>query len=331
MSTALSNSTQTPALQPANNNFANPALAIPALATAILSVPPHDQPNVLPALANAQIIPAVNNDAPNPALAIKIVSESYDSPDSINSTDLHENAYIAACNHLRLDIEAKLLEKPELKEIFKFLTSHTRYLARATIRPLDCPISLKWTQGHANLDDALDRFAQNDRTLDWKIFPQVDGDWADCYRCVGKIELCHYSFIKGPVKGNSSSTITHPTFEAFEDVEDTCKEIWDDILDPTLSRAEAELYIIDLHWWLVQMAPFKTSGTETNFRPGKRLRNNGIMKNQNGTFIEIIIAALRKFKLGVDPRPFADGLSSYHVAMTTSLQQFKALYPTLFR
>jgi avirulence protein AvrB/AvrC len=282
-------------------------------------------------LNNAQVLQQGNNNAPNPALAIKIVSESYDSPHSINSADLQENAYIAACNGLRLDIEAKLPARPKLNEIFTFLTCHTRYLAQATIRPNDCPISLKLTEAHAHLEDTLDRFEEDDTTLAWDLFPQVDGEMGDCYRCVDEVQLCHYTFIKGPIKGNFPSTIAHPTFKNFEDVEDNCKELWDDILDPTLSLAEAEDYITALHWWLVQMAPFKTLGTETDVRRAKRTRNDGIMKNQNGTFIEIIIAALRKFKLGVEPRPFADGLSSYHVAMTTSLQQFKSLYPTLFR
>jgi hypothetical protein len=273
-----------------------------------------------------------NNFVPPPIVVIaanNIVSLDSDHPNSIN-TNLQPAPYAAACWNLCLDIKEKLGSRPLLREIFTFLGNHTRYLVRATVRPKDCPLALTLDANLFHLEDTIDRFQRDDAHLSWNLFPEADGDFGDSYRVVDQIELCHFTFIKGPNKGGLPTTIAHPTGDKFNYAIAKCQELWETTLDPRRSPAEADDDIRDLHWWLLQTAPFKADISEAGVFKRKRERDDASQKNYNETFIEIIIAALYFHKFGTR-RSYEQGVSSYHFALTSSLIEFRNLYPTLFR
>ena len=277
--------------------------------------------------------------APIPANRRHIVSIPADHPDSINLFDIPQHGYLSQCWSLCQDVVAILPSRPSFQEALKSLCNHKYSLKPAALRSDDLVdgLSIIFQDTMPQLASAVYQFQSNDTSLVWELFPDNAGDFGECTRkkttFSGKdANLCHFTYIKGnnDPQTNFPTTISHPKGKDFKTVLEHCESLFHEILNHGvhpfdtvgLKGEQPRQKIVELHWWMGQGGLFKNN--EKQYLPHGKERK--IEKNINGPYIEIFIAALNLYKFKQVPN-YIPGASSYHLAVFTSLEEFKILFP----
>lgn len=193
--------------------------------------------------------------------------------------------------------------------------------------PLSCErVSLPLKGPLLYMSQLLDGFEMNDPSLKWDVYTEMPGDFRDCHRMGTtyqnqRIELTHMTSVlaNDDPEGGLPATITHPKGDNFRLALDHCNRLFRQFSNEQRLPLDVQRSIAELHWWLAQTSPYVGLTPPTE---------HPLSKDKNEIFIEIVIAAITLHKLGTIT-PYANHVKPHRLALTMSLEDFVALYPSL--
>ncbi len=189
------------------------------------------------------------------------------------------------------------------------------------IRNPDSPtVSISLKGQFLPLTHYLDQFEQNEASLKWELYSDVQEGFRDCYR-VGKtdqnesIQLSHITsiFRNNNPEGSYPATIAHPTGDNYRKALGHCKHLFVTICNSQLSEFDTNRQIYRLHWWLAQTSPY--------IAPKPYPKSPVVLDNKNDLFIEIFIAAVKFHKFGI-LTPYVENSYPHQLALVTSEDNF---------
>lgn len=162
---------------------------------------------------------------------------------------------------------------------------------------------------YADIWDRVIQFSKDDSKLEWEMYSPKEEDGI----CMGvllgtthegkKIKLSKFSF--SWEKGHRFNAITHTSPSEFALIYKECQYLFDQLNKS--SPQDAQENIAKIHWWCVQ-GTFWFRGT--------------------AAIMEIVTAAMKLvFEKNLDP--WKEDVFPDHIALSTHLDEFVKLYPTL--